>query len=72
MSAVEQEILAAIRLLNLEQQQRVLEFVQELSTPPGEPVSELIQHAREIAFPQKDLEEMARIIEKEFEQSVNA
>lgn len=42
MSAVEQEILAAIRLLNLEQQQRVLEFAQELSTPPGEPIRELI------------------------------
>lgn len=67
MSAVEQEILAAIRLLNLEQQQRVLEFARTITPSGGTTFAEMREIARDIAFPKEDLEEMARIIEEEFE-----
>ncbi len=68
MSAVEQEILEAIRLLGIEQQKRVLEFVRTITPSSGTTFAEMREIAREIAFPKEDLEEMLRIIEEEFEQ----
>jgi hypothetical protein len=67
MAAIEQEILENIRKLDPEQKKQVLDYVQHLAAPKGEPFSEMFQHAREIAFPKEDLEEMKRIIEEDEE-----
>ncbi|MCL4249151.1 MAG: hypothetical protein KJ065_13470 [Anaerolineae bacterium] len=68
MSAVEQEILEAVRRLDPKQQQRVLEFVRTITPKGGTTFAEMREIAREIAFPKEDLDEIARIIEEEFEQ----
>jgi hypothetical protein len=61
---LEQEILEVIRRMTPEQQRRSLEYLRDLEQPKGEPGWQIIEHAREIAFPVEDLREMAEAIEE--------
>lgn len=67
---VHEELIHAIETLDSDQQEQVLRYVQSIhaAKPRGERLGDLIAHAREIAFPKEDLEEIARFIEEEFRQ----
>ena len=65
----EQEIVQALRGLNEQALRDVLGFVRTLKNrPPAEPGWKAVQHAREIAFPKADLDEMERAIEEACEE----
>lgn len=63
MAALEQELLEQFKKLDAARQKQVLDFVHRLAQPRGEPVRDIVQHARELGFPQEDLEQIKRIIE---------
>jgi hypothetical protein len=67
MSAIEQKLFAQIKRLDDEQQKQVLDFVQRLTQPKGETFRDIFDHAREIAFPKEDLDEIKRLIEEDEE-----
>lgn len=67
MSAIQMELWEKITRLDAEQQKQVLDFVQRLAQPKGEPVRDIMQHAKELDFPRDDLEQMKQFIEEEFE-----
>ncbi|MCC7205847.1 MAG: hypothetical protein IT323_00980 [Anaerolineae bacterium] len=64
---IEQKILEQVRKLDPAQQQQVLDFAQRLAQPKGEAFGEIFQHARDIAFPKEDLDEIKRLIEEDEE-----
>jgi hypothetical protein len=70
MYAIRSELLETLRELDPQSQERVLDFARSIQRPVGEPVAEIIRHAREINFPQADLEEIARLIDEDFEQVI--
>ncbi|MBL8153874.1 MAG: hypothetical protein JNM70_06785 [Anaerolineae bacterium] len=68
MTAIRRDLMDVLQQLDAQAQQRVLEFARSIQEPTGEPVADLIQHMQEIAFPPADLQEIADLIEAEFEQ----
>jgi hypothetical protein len=68
MTAIRRDLMDVLQQLDAQAQQRVLDFARSIQEATGEPVADLIQHMREIAFPPADLQEIADLIEAEFEQ----
>lgn len=68
MTAIRRDLMDVLQQLDAQAQQRVLEFARSIQEPAGEAVADLIQHMRDIAFPPADLQEIADLIEAEFEQ----
>jgi hypothetical protein len=60
---LEQEILDVVRRLDSDRQREALAYPRDLEQLKGEPGWQIIEHAREIAFPVEDLREMAEAIE---------
>jgi hypothetical protein len=67
METLRDALMEAIDHLDAGMQAHLLEYAQRLQSPVGEPIANLIQDARRIAFPHEDIDEIATIIEAEFE-----
>lgn len=67
MSAIERKLFEQIRRLDDEQQKQVLDFVQRLTQPKGEPVREFLERTRDIRISPEDIAIMKRVAEEDEE-----
>ena len=67
----EQEFIEKWRKLTPNDQQFVIDLMQRLTQPLGEPGDQLARHAREINFPKEDLAEIAEAI-KELDEDIQS
>jgi hypothetical protein len=69
-STLAQEIYAAVKHLNTQDQRLVLTLVKRLLRPQGMPGYLAVQYAREINFPKEDLAEIQKAIEEAHEEGM--
>lgn len=68
MGTIIEDIVDRLRSMDEEKQRRVLEFTAGLSRPVGEPGWLAVERTKSIRLRKEDVDEIARIIEEDFEQ----